>query len=195
MDLNNKDDVIKIINGCKNNDREYQHLLYKLTFQAMFKICLRYSQDRDEAKDLLQESFLKIYAKISDYNFEGSFEGWLKRIVINNAITYLKKKEKYVEKEYVINNLTDDTEDADEVLETLNKQNMQAENLLELLHELPPAFRSVFNLYYLEDFSHKEIAQKLNISEGSSKSNLHRAKMILKNSYLTKYGNYHEKTE
>jgi RNA polymerase sigma-70 factor (ECF subfamily) len=160
----------------------------------MYKICLRYSNDSDDAMDMLQEGYLKIFSKIALYTFDGSFEGWLKRIIINNNLDILKlrKDTLFNHNEYEIKNYTDDEDD--DVLERINENNITAEKLLELIQELAPVYRVIFNLFYLENLTHKAIAEKLNISVGASKSSLKRAKESLKKLYLTKYGNNDERT-
>ncbi|MDR2834826.1 MAG: sigma-70 family RNA polymerase sigma factor [Bacteroidales bacterium] len=187
MDLNNMDDVVTIIEGCKKEERQYQHILYKLTYSKMLKICMRYSKDTDEAKDLLQDGYLKIFSKLDSYNFSGPIEGWMRKIFVNNSIDYFNEKKKLRftnENEYALMNFKDDS---DTILESLNEDIITAEKLIELLQELTPVYRTIFNMYYIEDLSHKEISEILNISIGTSKSNVARAKVNLKNLYLEKY--------
>jgi len=185
MDLENKEDVLEIIEGCKNNDRKYQHLLYKLTYKTMYNTCLRYSKDKDEAKDLLQEGYLKIFAELESFSFSGAFMGWIKRIMINNAIANLRKNKNFKidDNDDFISNLSDDNEN---VLENITENNSSAEKLFESIHDLSPIYRTIFNLYYIEEISHKEIAEILNISISTSRSNLARAKMNFKKLYLSK---------
>lgn len=126
------------------------------------------------------------------YNYSGSFEGWLTRVFVNSNISQInKKKIKFTENEdYVINNIIEEEEQvADNFLGSINESTISPDKLVELIQELSPNYRCVFNLYYIEDLSHKEIAEKLNISVGTSKSNLARAKVNLKNLFLSKYKN------
>ncbi len=192
MDLKNKEDVEAIVEGCKKNDRQYQHLLYKLSYSKMLNVCMRYGKDIEEAKDMLQEGYLRVYGNIASYNYSGSFEGWLTRVFVNSNISQInKKKIKFTENEdYVINNIIEEEEQvADNFLGSINESTISPDKLVELIQELSPNYRCVFNLYYIEDLSHKEIAEKLNISVGTSKSNLARAKVNLKNLFLSKYKN------
>ena len=137
----------------------------------MFGLCLKYSRNRTEADDNLQEAFLTIFDKINQYSSKGSFEGWMKRIVINTALQCYRK-------ETFLDVIKDDNI-KDEVVE-IDDEGLSLDILLALIQELPDRYRLVFNLYVLDGFSHKEIASMLNISIGTSKSNLSRARLILK---------------
>lgn len=167
MDLNT------LITGCRKNERKSQQFLYNLYKEKLYALCLKYCRSKEEAQDNLQDSFITIFKKIESYNGKGSFEGWMKRITINKAIDRYKK-EPYLEPidNYQIQEETSVDEDGLKV--TLAQ-------MLALVQELPDRYRIVFNLYELDDYSHQEIAAILNISQGTSKSNLHRAKVILKN--------------
>ncbi len=166
--------VEEIIKGCLKGSRRDQELLYRKHSARLYAVCLQYSGNDDEAKDILQEGFIKIFENLQSYKFEGSFEGWMRRIVVNTAL------EKYRSR----NNLYK-VEDIDQIAETEAEPDgedytgLEAADLLEIIRELPPKYRMVFNLYALEGFSHKEISKMVNISEGTSKSNLSRARMIL----------------
>lgn len=139
----------------------------------LFPVCLKYSRNYEDAEDTLQDSFLTIFDKIKQYNNKGSFEGWMKRIAINTALQKYRKKEPlYIESKEV------ETLDLEE--ETFESADYDVNFLLELIQKLPDRYRLVFNLYILDDYSHKEIAQMLRISQGTSKSNLSRARYILK---------------
>ena len=192
MDLNNKEDVKKIVDGCTKGDRNSQHQLYKMTYGKMLGVCMRYSADINEAKDLLHDGYIKVFEKISTFKNIGSLEAWIKRLIINNNLDYLKSKKRTnfsENSDAILESLKDDSDD---VLEQVNETNITAEKLIELIQELSPVYRTIFNLYYVEDFSHKEIADMLNINIGTSKSNLARAKVNLKNLYIQKYGNLYE---
>ena len=166
----------RLIKDCINNNRKAQEELYFKYKDILFSFCLKYCKNLTEAEDHLHDSFILIFKKISTYKGSGSFEGWMKRIVINSAIDKLKKERK-VSKTTINDNLismTDTTIDE-------NKLKVPLDILLNIINELPSQYRFVFNLYELDNYTHKEISGLLNISEGTSKSNLHRAKVILKN--------------
>ncbi len=165
-------DIKQLILDCQKNEPKAQGQLYQLFSSKMFTICLKYSRNYDEAQDNLQEGFLYIFKKINQYNFKGSFEGWIKRVMINHILqTYRGSPIFEVVKE---NTVTED----EVVIDT--EEGLSLDLLLKMIQELPDRYRLVFNLYVLDDYSHKEIALLLNISEGTSKSNLSRAKAILK---------------
>lgn len=170
-------DLEKLITGCKKGDRKSQQTLYNLFKDKLFALCLKYCRSREEAQDNLQDSFVTIFVKIKSYKGTGSFEGWMKRITINKAIDRYKK-ERYLES---IDNHQIKGEDT--AIEEENQQ-LSLNQMLGLVQELPDRYRLVFNLYELDDYSHKEIAKILNISQGTSKSNLHRAKVILKDKII-----------
>ena len=158
--------------------RSAQNALYRKFASAMLGICMRYAHSRDEAEDILQEAFLKIFQNIGGYRKEGSFEGWMKRIMINHAINYFRRNQKLPYHEDIdgINEL--EIMDSEEQ-STLNAP-VSADTLLALIHSLPPGYRMVFNLYVFEEFSHKEIALALNISENTSKTQLLKARRMLR---------------
>ena len=164
----NPDDLIK---ACIKQDRQAQEALYNLYKKTLFVLCLKYCANETEAEDNLHNSFIEIFTNIINFDNKGSFEGWMKRITINKAIDSYKKKYQLVP---IKGDLAQDTIiDEDEVAFTLDY-------ILELVQELPHQYRLVFSLYELDDYSHQEIAKMLSISENTSKSNLHRAKVILK---------------
>ncbi len=161
----------KLIHQCKNQDIRAQEKLYRLYSGKLFGLCLKYSNNYQQAEDNLQDGFITIFNKINQYEDKGSFEGWMKRIVINTTLQK-HRKEKYFE---IINeNLLEDPE-----IE-VDDEEITTDFLLESIQDLPERYRQIFNLYALDGFSHKEIAEMLNISVGSSKSNLARARNILK---------------
>jgi len=192
MDLSNQDDVKTIVEGCIKGDRNSQHLLYKATYGKMLGTCMRYASDMDEAKDFLHDGFIKVFEKVKYFKHTGSFEGWVRRIIVNNTIDCLRKKNKMQfnsDSDYSLLNLTDNSKEG---LEKLNQTNLSAARIIEMIQELSPAYKTVFNLYVIEEYSHKEIAEILGISIGTSKSNLAKAKMKLKNFYIEKYGDINE---
>ncbi|MBZ9630907.1 sigma-70 family RNA polymerase sigma factor [Salegentibacter sp. LM13S] len=161
----------KLILQCKKQDIRAQEKLYRMYSGKLFGLCLKYSNNYQQAEDNLQDGFMTIFNKIDQYGDKGSFEGWMKRIVINTTLQK-HRKEKYFE---IINeNILEDP-----VVE-IDDEEITTDFLLESIHKLPERYRQIFNLYALDGFSHKEIADMLNISVGSSKSNLARARNILK---------------
>jgi RNA polymerase sigma-70 factor (ECF subfamily) len=161
-----------IIKGCKSGKHEAYEELYKLFAARMWAVCLRYARDYDNARDILQDSFIKVYEKINQFEGRGSIEGWIRRIVVNTALgEYRKQHHLSID---AVNNSEDDEKNYENF-----ECNLEAEELLILIKELPPQYRMVFNLYAIEGYSHKEIGDMLSISEGTSKSNLSRARSIL----------------
>lgn len=168
-----------IIKGCFNNNRRAQESLYKLLYGRMMGICMRYTKDNEMASEVLNEGFFKILTKIKKYDYKGSFEGWAKRIITNTAIDYYRKNikdmkieqldEVLIEAEETLGNNTDNN-----VLEQ-----MGAEEIIQYIQLLPDSYRTVFNMYVIDGYAHKEIAEQLNISEGTSKSNLAKARLKL----------------
>jgi RNA polymerase sigma-70 factor (ECF subfamily) len=159
--------------GCIDGRRDYQELLYRYYSPKMFGICLRYANDYHNAEDILQEGFIKLFHNIDKFRGEGSFEGWIKRIFINTAIEHYRKSVNYNGYEELENtsNIRHIGERATEMLAT--------QDLLKMVKKLSPGYRTIFNLYVMEGYSHKEIADMMGISEGTSKSQLARAKSIL----------------
>lgn len=160
----------QLIHDCKKNDRKAQEQLYRQFAPKMFSLCLKYSRNYAEAQDNLQESFLLIFEKIQQYEFKGAFEGWLKRVVINYILQQFRKKR-------LLNSIDD--QDFEEV-EVELEEGISVEFLMKIIQELPDRYRLVFNLTVFENYTHQEIADALGISVGTSKSNLSRAKLILK---------------
>ena len=160
----------KLINKCKQRDIKSQSEVYQLFAGKLFALCLKYSKNYQEAQDNLQDGFITIFNKIDQYQFKGSFEGWLKRIIVNTAL------QKYREKN-VLNLISDEIPDEVEV--EVDETTLSLDYLLRIIQELPNRYRLVFNMYVLDGYSHREIAEMLEISEGTSKSNLSRARQIL----------------
>jgi len=161
----------QLILDCKNNNIKAQEQLFRLFSSKLFAVCLKYSRNYEEAQDNLQDGFLLIFEKIGQFAFLGSFEGWAKRVMINNALQYYRK-EKFLE--LVTENIADEQEI------DLDDSSISLDYLLGIIQQLPDRYRLVFNLYVIDNYSHKEIAAMLNINVGTSKSNLSRARMILK---------------
>jgi len=180
MDFANKEQVEKLLKQCIKGDSKSQRILYERFYGKMLSVCYRYAVDYDEAKEITQEGFIKVFNKLDKYNGSGSLEGWIRRIIVNNAIDYLRRKKKVIfdnDEETILGNIYDEEYD---LIDSKLANKMKAELLLELIQKLSPAYKMVFSLYVLEDYSHKKIAEKLGISEGTSKSNLAKAKMKLK---------------
>jgi RNA polymerase sigma-70 factor (ECF subfamily) len=138
----------------------------------MFGVCLRYAGSREDAQDILHEGFLKIFEKIRQFEARGSFEGWMRRIMVNTAMEKYRNQSK-------ISNISDDNGELDKQNSTEMPDNITVKELMSMIHDLSPQYRIVFNLYAIEGYSHKEISKMLDISEGTSKSNLSRARSIL----------------
>lgn len=167
-----KNDYSDIIKGCIEGNVEFQKKLYDWFSGKMYGLCLQYSKNTEEAKDILQDGFVKVFRSLGQYSYTGSFEGWVRKIFVNTAIeSFRNKKMKFSDIEiqtysekFSYENIVGD---------------ISAREILEIVQELSPQYRLVFNLYAIEGYTHKEIAEKLNISEGTSKSNLSRARSIL----------------
>ena len=165
----------RIIAGCVRKDRKSQQKLYELYYGKMMGVCLRYVGNQEEAKDLLHDGFLKVFDNIRKFNHTGSFEGWIRRIMINTAIDHFRKnKHVHLKGEENFKNITYEEPNLD-VLSQL-----RLEDILKVVQKLSPAYKTVFNLYVIEGYSHKEVAEELSISIGTSKSNLAKAKNNLR---------------
>ncbi|WP_066223124.1 RNA polymerase sigma factor [Formosa haliotis] len=160
----------QLIHKCKRNNLKAQSQLYTLFASKLYSICLKYSRNTAEAQDNLQDAFLTIFSKISQYNNKGSFEGWLKRITINTALQRYREKGIF---DIINEDIIDDT------IEVNDHEDISLDYLLGLIQTLPNRYRLVFNLYVLDGYSHKDIADMLDITVGTSKSNLARARIIL----------------
>jgi len=170
VDLYSEEEILK---GCRKNKRQYQEILYRKYTKKMYGICLSYAGDRDMAQDILQESYIKIFKRIKDFKQEGSLEGWIRRIVSNTAIDHLRQQKR------IQNYISAKEEIKERSYESDALQNLQTEDVLHQVSKLPEGARVVFNLYALEGYTHKEIAKKLSITEGTSKSQFNRARKLL----------------
>lgn len=181
-------DLDKIIANCQKGDRQAQKLLYEQFAPRMFAICMRYSKNRMEAEDLLHEGFIKIFTKIEQFRNTGPFEGWMRRIIVNNILEYFRKNKNinHVDvKNIPPDLLEDDHENQEDETPDINY-------IMQLVNELPDRYRMVFNLYVVEGFSHEEIAKEMEISVGTSKSNLSRARQWIKDRISKRVTNKHE---
>lgn len=171
----------EIIYKCREGNGGAQTALYRLFSSRMYGVCLRYARDSAEAEDLLQEGFLRVFTKIDQFEFKGSFEGWMRRIMVNTALEKFRKQDRlYPVEEMRI------YESAEFIDETIS--NITAGDLMRIIQNLPPRYRMVFNLFAIEGYSHQEIGEMMNISEGTSKSNLSRARVILQKSVEENFG-------
>lgn len=166
--------IHQLINRCRAGERKAQELLYKQFAGKMLGVCMRYATDRMEAEDMLQNGFIRVFQKMQDYRGEGSFEGWVRRIMIHSSIEYYRKHHKMMQ-------VVDIDEAGHEPsVNPIASANLDAKVLMGMIQQLAPGYRMVFNLYALEGYSHKEIAEIVGITEGASKSQLSRARTILK---------------
>jgi len=163
--------VKQLIDECKKNNTKAQEQLYKELAPQLFALCLKYSRNYAEAQDNLQESFLLLFKNISKFSNKGSFEGWAKRLTINYVLQQYRNKG-YLEL------VTDEFPESEEV--EIEEENISLDYLIEIIQQLPDRYRLVFSLYVMDGYSHKEIANMMEINVGTSKSNLARAKAILK---------------
>lgn len=161
----------QLIKDCKKNDAKAQSQIYKLYSSKLFSLCLKYSKNYVEAEDNLQDAFVTIFNKMSQFKSKGSLEGWMKRITINTALQRYRS--------VGIFDIVNEDQIEDVTIE-IDEDTVSIDYLLNIIQELPDRYRLVFNLYVLDDYSHKEIAEMLNITTGTSKSNLARARLILK---------------
>ena len=161
----------QLIIKCKKNDAQAQSQIYKLFSSQLFSLCLKYSKNYAEAQDNLQDSFVTIFKKIDQFSNKGSFEGWMKRITINTALQRYRSVGVF--------DIVNEDQIEDVAIENY-EEDISLDFLLSIIQQLPDRYRMVFNLYVLDDYSHQEIADMMDISTGTSKSNLARARRILK---------------
>ncbi len=188
-EVENKEQLKAIIDGCLQNDRRSQEQLFKLFYGKMLPVCIRYVSDRDTAQEVLQEGFIKVFEKLGAFDHKGSFEGWIRRIVANTAIDAIRKSKKDPYRTDNDNDFKIGAEDLMVDREEMETLELKAEIAMDAVQKLSPAYRAVFNLHVLEEYSHKEIGAILGISEGTSKSNLAKAKMNLQKILSEKFMN------
>jgi RNA polymerase sigma factor (sigma-70 family) len=178
--------INEIITRCKAGERKAQEMLYKQFASKMLGVCMRYAVDKMEAEDMLQNGFMKIFKKLDDYRGDGAFEGWVRRIMVHSSIEYYRKHHKIVQ----VMDVTDLSNEPS--VNPAAMANMGVKDLMGIIQQLSPGYRMVFNLYAIDGYSHKEIAEIVGITEGASKSQLSRARTILKEQVLKmeekKYG-------
>ena len=160
---------------CKRGDRAAQKALFDSLSKKMFPLCIRYMGDRDAAEDVLQEGFISLFSKLDSYSGEGSFEGWARKIFVNTALMTLRRND--------VMRQSEDIESARSISgsDVSALQSISYKELMGMIAELPPGFRTVFNLFLIEGYSHKEISEMLGISEATSRSQLQRARVMLQN--------------
>jgi len=161
-----------LITACKKGERRYQQLLYQRYYSFAMSICLRYSNNYNQAVEIVNDGFLKVFTKLAMYNPQKSFKGWVRRIMINSAIDHYRKEQKHSGLNALDNN------DAVSVAPTVIQQ-MSFDDIIHQIQLLSPSYRAVFNLYVIDGYKHQEIGELLNITVGTSKSNLSRARMHL----------------
>lgn len=159
--------------GCLQNDRKQQEALYRALAPKMLAVCMRYANDKDEAQDILQEGFIKMFNNVHKYRGDGNLEGWIRRIMVHTAISRYRKLKPMVLVE-------DMAEEGAISTAAQNANNLEVNDLMKLVQQLPQAYRSVFNMYAVEGYSHQEIGNKLGITELLSRTTLYRARNILK---------------
>lgn len=169
------------IEGAKRGDMRSQKAIYDFLSAKMFAVCMRYMGDKEQAEDILQDGFVTLFSKLDSFSGAGSFEGWARKIFVNTALMSLRKKD-----------LLRNTEDVSEArgIESDTPtviENIGYKDLMKMISELPPGFRTVFNMYVLEGYSHKEIAQELGVSETTSRSQLQRARVLLQSKIKDRY--------
>lgn len=167
----------QLVNNCLNKKPNAQKELYKRYASRMFGICLHYSRNKMEAEDILQEGFIRVFTKLKTFGYAGSLEGWIRKIMVNSAINYSKKYNSYYQEVDIENIARDDFK----IVENEAISNLTEEEMVKFIQELPSGKRIVFSLYVYEGFSHKDIAEKLDISISTSKTQLAKAKAILRN--------------
>lgn len=169
--------LTEIVNGCKKGKRMAQEQLYRTFSAKMFAVCLYYSKNKDDAEDLLHNGFIKVFQKIEQFKGDGPFEAWLRRVFMNTALEqYRKKRILYSINEEI--GYPEYSDEADVISQLSNDE------LIQMIQELSPAYRMIFNLYAIEGYNHKEISELLGIAEGTSKSNLARARAKLQKKLL-----------
>ena len=175
------EDLKNIINECARGNLHAQEKLYRIFAPKMFGVCLRYAKDYTEAEDSLQDGFVKVFLNIKKFRHEGSLEGWIRRIMVNVCLEKYRKQHMMHPVENI--EIYDSTKFSNDILDKIS-----ADELLELVQNLPPRYRMVFNLFVLEGMSHQDISKEMNITVGTSKSNLARGRDILKKKVKELYG-------
>jgi RNA polymerase sigma-70 factor (ECF subfamily) len=169
-----------LIKKCASGNSLAQKTFYEKFAGKMMGVCLRYTKDYEEAQDVMQDAFIKIFGKLIDYEMKGSLEGWVRRIVVNTALDSYRKNKKH-QKNVAVDTVDYLLEDKTFIIEELN-----AEDLLTVIKSIPAGYQMVFNLFAIEGYSHREIAEKMNITESTSKSQYSRARKLLRDLLVKK---------
>ena len=169
-----EDRLMPLWEGCLKNDRKQQEQLYRLLAPRMLAVCMRYATDKDEAQDILQEGFIKMFKNMNNYRGDGSLEGWIRRIMVHCAISRYRKLKPMM--------LVDDfaAESNMPLSKSYNENGLEAKDLMKLVQKLPKTYRSVFSMYAIEGYSHQEIGNSLGMTELLSRTTLYRARNVLK---------------
>jgi RNA polymerase sigma-70 factor (ECF subfamily) len=169
----------ELVKGCVLKDPRAQKALFEKFCRKMMGVCLRYAEQTEDAEDMLQNGFIRVFEKIETFRGEGSLEGWIRKIIVNEALGWLRKNK--------LKKMSFDVEDAEYMLPANNyvSETINEKDLLKIIQKLPTGFRTVFNMYAIEGYSHKEIGELLGISEGTSKSQYSRAKIHLQNMLMS----------
>lgn len=181
MNLEHSFTIDSLLEGCRRGERKAQEMLYRKLSSRMMSVCMRYAKDSYEAEDILQTGFIKVFQKVNDFRSDGSFEGWIRRIMVNTAIEVYRKNLRSL-------NVVDIDEVYDQPQSTFDMNGLETKDLMKLIQELSNGYRLVFNMYVIEGYSHKEIGEELGITEGASKSQLSRARTILKEKIIKMEG-------
>ena len=169
-----------LIEGCLEGREESFKLLYDNYYGKMFNVCLRYSRDREEAKDMLQEGYIRVFKNLKQYNFQGAMEGWIRRVIVTTAINYYKKNNLRSITDYVATDTLAYMENKNAFVDNDSPiHQIAAKDLLAIIQKLPPIYKMVFNLNAIEGYSHKEIGEMMGITESTSRSNLSKARAKL----------------
>ena len=164
-----------LVKECIKGNAKAQRLLFDKFSQKMLGVCLRYTKSQDEAEDVLQEGFVKVFSKLKDFSNQGSLEGWIRRIMVNTSLDAIRKNTKFM-KDVSIDTVDYQIGNNDFIVEGLN-----AEDLMRLINSMPDGYKVIFNMFAIEGYSHQEISTTLGISESTSKSQYMRAKAYLRN--------------
>ncbi|WP_214225869.1 sigma-70 family RNA polymerase sigma factor [Pedobacter sp. B4-66] len=173
--------INELLEGCKAGNRKMQEALYRQTASKMLVVCMRYAKDRMEAEDVLQMGYIKVFQKVNEYRGDGAFEGWIRRVMVNTAIESYRKNLRAL-------NVVPIEDAYDQPSTGFDFSRLGMQDLLKVIQKLADGYRVVFNMYIIEGYSHKEIAEALGISEGASKSQLSRARAILKEEIIKMEG-------
>ncbi len=178
----------KIINACKRGKKKAFTKLYSMYAPKMLGVCMRYCKSREEAEDVVQEGFIKVFQKIDTFAFKGSFDGWIRRLMVNTAINHFKANKKYYEHEFYAGDSSVAEDTSYDVYNREITTPLAQEVLMNMIQRLPQGYRMVFNLFVFENLSHAKIARILDISESTSKTQLFKARRKLKKELADRYG-------